>query len=131
MFGSIDEWFYKSLLGINAAAAGFSRIIIKPQPAELTWAKGSYESVHGTISSDWKKEGAVFTLKVAIPVNTTAEIWIPAKENAQITDGTSRDIREGGKKIETLKDIRFLRYEKGYAVVAVGSGEYTFIDTYK
>jgi alpha-L-rhamnosidase len=118
MFGSIDEWFYKSLLGINAAAAGFSKIIIKPQPAELTWAKGSYESVQGIISSDWRKEGGVFTLKVAIPVNTTAEIWLPTKENAQIT--------EGGKKIQEIKNIRFLRYEKGYAVVAVGSGVYDF-----
>lgn len=118
MFGSIDEWFYKSLLGINAAAAGFSKIIIKPQRAELTWAKGSYESVQGIISSDWKKEGSIFTLKVTIPVNTTAEIWIPAKENGQIT--------EGGKKIQEIKDIRFLRYEKGYAVVVVGSGEYNF-----
>lgn len=63
-----------------------SKIIIKPQPAELTWAKGSYESVQGIISSDWKKEGSAFTLKVTIPVNTTAEIWIPAKENAQITE---------------------------------------------
>ena len=118
MFGSIDEWFYKSLLGINAGAAGFSKIIIKPQPAELTWAKGSYQSVQGIISSDWQKERAVFTLKVNIPVNTMAEIWIPAKENDQIT--------EGGKNIEALKDIRFLRYEKGYAVVAVGSGVYDF-----
>jgi alpha-L-rhamnosidase len=119
MFGSIDEWFYKSLLGINAGAAGFSKIIIKPQPAELTWAKGSYESVHGTITSDWKKEGNSFTLKVAIPVNTTAEIWIPSKENALITEG-------GGKNIELLKEIRVLRYEKGYTVLAVGSGEYIF-----
>jgi alpha-L-rhamnosidase len=118
MFGSIDEWFYKSLLGINAAAAGFSKIIIKPQPAELTWAKGSYESVQGIISSDWRKESNSFTLKVAIPVNTTAEIWIPTKENAQIT--------EGGKLIDIMKDIRFLRYEKGYTVVAVGSGVYDF-----
>ena len=112
MFGSIDKWFYKSLLGINAAAPAFSKIIIKPQPAELTWAKGSYESVRGTIVSDWKKEGNSFILKVTIPVNTTAEIWIPAKENAVIT--------EGGKVIQTT------RYEKGYAVVVVGSGEYLF-----
>jgi alpha-L-rhamnosidase len=123
MFGSIDEWFYKSLLGINAGAAGFSKIIIKPQPAELTWAKGSYESVQGIISSNWKKEGGNFALKVVIPVNTTAEIWIPSKENAQIT--------EGGKNIQDSKDIRFLRYEKGYTVVAVGSGVYDFIDTHK
>ena len=50
MFGSVDEWFYRSLLGINAAAPGFKKIIIKPQPAgDLTWAKGSYNSVRGKL----------------------------------------------------------------------------------
>ena len=120
MFGSIDEWFYKSLLGINAAAPAFSKIIIKPQPAELTSAKGSYESVRGTIVSDWKKEGNSFILKVTIPVNTTAEIWIPAKENAVITEVSDPETSQGGKVFQAI------RYEKGYAVVAVGSGEYLF-----
>ena len=86
MFGSIDEWFYKSLLGINAAAPGFKKIIIKPQPAELTWAKGSYQSIYGEIKTDWKKDAGFFQLKVTIPVNTTAEIWLPAKENETITE---------------------------------------------
>lgn len=57
MFGSISEWFYRSLLGINAASPGFEKIIIKPQPAgDLIWAKGSYHSVRGQIISDWKKK---------------------------------------------------------------------------
>ena len=33
MFGSVSEWFYKSILGINATAPGFTRFEIKPQPA--------------------------------------------------------------------------------------------------
>lgn len=32
MFGSVSEWFYRSLSGINAAAPGFEKITIKPQP---------------------------------------------------------------------------------------------------
>ena len=119
MFGSVDEWFYKSLLGINAAMPGFKKIIIKPQPAELTWAKGTYQSIYGLIKSDWKKEGNRFQLQVTIPVNTTAEIWLPAKENAVIT--------EGGKNILSSNEIKVLRYVKGYAVVELGSGDYTFV----
>ena len=50
MFGSIDEWFFRSLLGINPGSPGFEKIIIKPQPAgDLSWAKGSYHSVKGKI----------------------------------------------------------------------------------
>jgi alpha-L-rhamnosidase len=113
MFGSIDEWFYRSLLGINAAATGFKKIVIKPQPAGgINWAKGTYQSVMGIIKSDWKKEGDKFLLHVSIPPNTSATIFIPAKENKAIT--------------ENAKQVNVLRYEKGYAVVEVGSGDYSF-----
>jgi alpha-L-rhamnosidase len=114
MFGSIEEWFYRSLLGINPASPGFERIIIKPQPAgDLTWAKGSYRSVRGNIISEWKKDGETFSLHVVIPANTTALVYISSKENAVITEGS-----------ETIKP---LRYENSYAVIETGSGEYNFM----
>jgi alpha-L-rhamnosidase len=116
MFGSIDEWFYRSLLGINATSPGFATVRIKPQPAgDLTWAKGSYASVRGTIYSDWKKENNNFRLRVIIPANTKAEVWIPAKENAAVT--------------EKGQTIKVSRYENGYAVIESGSGEYEFISS--
>ncbi|GAA4466451.1 glycoside hydrolase family 78 protein [Nibrella saemangeumensis] len=119
MFGSISEWFYRSLLGINAAAPGFARIQIKPQPTgDLTWAKGSYHSVRGPIGSNWKREGERFTLQVSIPANTTAEIWIPAMPGTTIT--------ESGKPVSSVPGLRPLRQENGYAVFESGSGTYTF-----
>jgi alpha-L-rhamnosidase len=109
MFGSIGEWFYRSLLGINPAAPGFKKIIIKPQPAgDLTFAKGSYDSPYGTISSDWKITKGKFDLKVSIPPNTSAEIWVPMKYGKV----------SGGK---------LIREEKGYAVFGTGSGNYVFV----
>ena len=119
MFGSIDDWFYKSILGINAASPGFEKITIKPQPLQaLTWARGSYQSIKGKIVSDWKKEGNKFLLQVTIPPNTTAEIWLPAKEN--------ENIRESEKSIGEVKELKLLRYENDCAVIAAGSGTYNF-----
>jgi alpha-L-rhamnosidase len=119
MFGSVSEWFYRSLLGINAASPGFEKIIIKPQPPEgLSYAKGSYHSVYGVIKSEWEKKNRAFYLKVEIPVNTTAEIWLPVKVMQGIT--------ESGKPVKQVNDIRFLRNEDGYAVYATGSGSYAF-----
>ena len=113
MFGSIEEWFYRSLSGINPGAPGFEKIIIKPQPAgDLTWVKGSYNSERGLIKSNWKKDATNFSLDVSIPVNTMAEVWIPAKNNATITDGD--------------KPVKTVRYENGYAIVVTGSGNYSF-----
>jgi len=119
MFGSIVEWYYRSLLGINSAKAAFEKIIIKPQPAgDLTWAKGSYQSVRGKISSSWKIENDRFKLDVQIPANCSAEIWLPLK-------GNGFSAKNNDKKRED-KDIKFLRYEIGYAVYDVGSGNYSF-----
>ncbi|MEP7142383.1 MAG: family 78 glycoside hydrolase catalytic domain [Ferruginibacter sp.] len=118
MFGSVDEWFYRSLLGINVAAPGFEKIVIKPQPAgDLTWARGSYISVRGKIESDWKISGADFILNVSIPGNTQATIYIPSKENAAVT--------------ESGNALKVNRYEKGYAVVEAGSGNYSFKAIYR
>lgn len=112
MFGSIDEWFYRSLSGINSGAPGFEKIIIKPQPAgDLTWAKGSYNSIRGTIISEWKKEGGNFTLHVLIPPNTTATIFIPCNENSAVT--------------ESSKPVN-IHYQNGYGVFETGSGDYNF-----
>ncbi|TJZ63285.1 alpha-L-rhamnosidase [Sphingobacterium olei] len=119
MFGSIVEWYYRSLLGINSAGAAFQKIIIKPQPAgDLTWAKGSYQSVRGDISSSWQIEDNGFKLDVQIPANCRAEIWLPLE---------GKGFSSKGKKLERVnKDITFLRKEPGYAVYEVGSGEYSF-----
>jgi alpha-L-rhamnosidase len=124
MFGSISEWFYRSLLGINAASPAFTKMIIKPQPVmDLLWAKGKYECMYGTIVSDWKKEGNIFKFQVSVPVNTTAEVWIPSDSSSAIL--------EGGKNIHEAEDVKTLRHENGYAIVMVGSGNYSFTSRIK
>lgn len=119
MFGSVSEWFYRSLLGINAGSPGFKKIVIKPQPVSgLSYAKGSYNSPYGSIASDWHLEGNRFLLNVIIPANTDAEVWIPVKNGQKIT--------EGEKPVKQDSDVKFLRAEDGYSVFAVGSGNYSF-----
>ena len=119
MFGSIDEWFYRSLLGINPAAPGFKKIVIKPQPSgDLTWAKGSYSSVSGKIVSDWKIESKKFRLNVSIPANTRAEVWI-------LNDGKS-EVTENGQPISAIADLKVQKFANGYVVVELGSGDYSF-----
>ncbi|MFL5739514.1 MAG: family 78 glycoside hydrolase catalytic domain [Flavisolibacter sp.] len=113
MFGSVDEWFYRSLLGINAASPGFETIQIKPQPPRaLSWARGSYESVRGKIVSEWEKTSNGFLLHVVIPANTKAIIYLPSQKNSLISEGN--------------KSMQALRYEEGYSVFETGSGDYFF-----
>ncbi|MEJ1239468.1 family 78 glycoside hydrolase catalytic domain [Chryseolinea sp. T2] len=117
MFGSIDEWFYRSILGINAAAPGFRKIVIKPQPvADLQWAQGSYRSVYGPIATEWKKDNGKFEMKVTIPVNTEAEVWVPS--NGGLRESNGVPIGESHK-------------QGTYEVVRLGSGSYSLESTYQ
>ena len=57
-------------------------------------------------------------MEVEIPANTTATVFIPADDEA--------DILEGGKPLSLVKDIQITGKETGYVVMKVGSGKYHF-----
>ena len=121
MFGQINEWFYRYLAGIqdDPNGPGFRRIIIRPAVVGgLAWAKAVYDSRSGRIVSGWKRDGRRLTLGVAIPANTTATVYVPARD--------LRSVREGGKPISPTRGVRFLRSEGGANVYRVGSGNYLF-----
>ena len=121
MFGSVSEWFYKWVAGIQAdsSAVGFDKITIRPQLiSDVNWVKAHYKSVNGPIKSEWKHDEETFNLKITIPVNSTATVYLPSKELSKI--------KEGGADISGVKDVEFLRIENGNAVLMVGSGSYSF-----
>ena len=121
MLGHLMEWFYSGLAGIRPAkdAIAFNHIEICPEVVgDVKFAKAHYHSPYGEIATNWKKDNNTFELSVEIPANTTAVISLPAAPNAKI--------KEGGKSISACKDIQFLKYEKGRALVKAGSGSYHF-----
>ena len=117
--GTCTEWFYRSVLGIDAAEPGFGKILLKPEPGgNLTWARGYYDSPHGRVGSDWKIENGQFLWNVHIPANTTATVYLPATDAAGVT--------ESGLPAAKAEGVTFLRTENGAAVYKVGSGCYRF-----
>jgi len=109
-------WIAENIGGIRAAAPAFKKIIIKPVPGgNINSAKCEYKSVHGKISTNWKKSKNKFALEVEIPVNTTAEIHFPASSKKRLT--------ENGKSIP--KNM-VQKNKNGYWVIEVGSGKYKF-----
>jgi len=121
--GAIGQWLYQSVLGIcpDPTGPGFKQFILAPQsdPASgLTWACGGYDSVHRRIISDWTSENGEFTLHAVISANTTATVFVPAKDTAGVT--------ESGKPAAKAVGVIFLRMENNAASYAVGSGTYRF-----
>ena len=126
MFGSVSEWFFKSLAGItpDPNAMGFDKIIIRPQiTGDLVWVKANYNSVRGKITVNWKLDGRALTLGVVIPSGTAALVYVPTKD--------ARSIVEGGQSVTQAEGVKFLRMEAGAAVFQVASGKYGFTSQFK
>ncbi len=117
MFGSVSEWFYKVLLGIQPAldAEGFDRVAIRPLiPEDLEWVQGSYDSIRGKISVAWKKLENNLHLVVEIPVGVTAVVQVPHAEGAEaFVDVSSTEVKQIDK---TATSTHY----------TIGSGTYTF-----
>jgi alpha-L-rhamnosidase len=121
MFGSVSEWFYKWVAGIqpDPEAIGFDKIIIRPQIiSNINWVKAYYNSVRGKIVSEWRRDDKIFSLNMCIPVNTTAIVYLPSKDVTKIS--------EGGSDISSVKSVQFLKMEAGRAIFEIGSGSYSF-----
>lgn len=114
-FGSVIAWVYRYAAGIDTttAAPGFKEIVVHPLlDASMTSVRAEYDSIYGKIVSDWKgTPTGPFSLKVTIPANTSAKVFLPAIIGARLTqDGRPVDVQP----------------EHGSYVVRVGSGSYQF-----
>jgi alpha-L-rhamnosidase len=88
VWGSVGEWMYAVIGGIEPAAPGFQRIRIHPRPGgDLTWAKAELDSPYGRIATDWKRRGERWTLRASIPPNTRAEIELPNGQRQEVGAG--------------------------------------------
>ena len=126
-FGAVCEWMFSQLAGIQTDGPGYRRVIIRPTPPSpgsnpdqkpIDWVRAHYDSIHGRISSAWKVEGGRFSLEVTIPANTTATVYIPARDLASVT--------ENGRPLEQAQGVKLLRREGDRVVLAVESGSYRF-----
>lgn len=82
-YGSIGEWMYRKLAGINQLEPGYKKILIKPQFIKgITWVDATFKSVYGDVRSAWSCKDSVIQVDVEIPANTTAIIYLPEKKES-------------------------------------------------
>jgi len=114
-FGSVIAWVYRYAAGIDTTpdSPGFKVIIVHPHlDSRMTAARAEYDSIYGKIVSEWKGTPASpFRLKVTIPANTSAKVFLPAIAGAHPSeDGSPLNAQA----------------ENGSFVIQVGSGSYNF-----
>ena len=118
-FGSVGEWMFRKLAGIDIAENGFRRVLIKPVICDgLEFVRASYKSIRGLISVEWRKSKNLLHMKVNLPPNVSAIVHVPTSDPGKIT--------ESGKPATQSPGVKLLRVEDGKAIFEVGSGTYDF-----
>ena len=119
--GSVGEWLYRFLLGIDQepGQAAFGRLLIRPHPGgSLRSASGSYRSVRGPVRTAWQTDGDTFRLQVEVPANAVASVRVPSADARAV-----RDAAGGGP--DTVAGFPGSRGVQE-AVFGVGSGPHEF-----
>lgn len=74
-YGAICGWLMDGVCGIQVQE---DKITICPHPGKaLGYAKATYQSPIGAITSGWKYEGDKVVYEIVIPANTQAEVILP------------------------------------------------------
>ncbi|MEH7493302.1 alpha-L-rhamnosidase [Neobacillus niacini] len=122
-YGSIAEWMYRNVAGINPVEdqPGFRQVRLAPQPDyRLKYAKASLDSAAGLYESQWElKENGQLSFKFVIPFNATASVELPdAKLENVLMNGSS------------LKAAEVRTGQQGEKVhVEINSGTWEFLYT--
>ncbi|MCI0551476.1 MAG: glycoside hydrolase family 78 protein [Anaerolineae bacterium] len=120
-YGAVGAWMYAVIGGVDLDPdrPGYKHIIMHPQPGGgLTYATAELHSMYGMIRSAWTQEKDVFDWRITVPANTTAKVYVPAKDISHVT--------ESGQPMEKANGVTFLQMESGSAVFGVVSGSYVF-----
>ena len=129
-FGAVCQWMFQKLAGIDTDGPGYKEIIIDPHPPTpgsnpehppINWVKASYDSIHGRITSNWKRTKDEFILEVSVPANTTATVYLPTSN--------SNSIQESGRPLnKQSKDsgIEAIETQGKKLKIKIASGSYHF-----
>jgi len=123
-FGAVYEWMFQNMAGIRNADVGYRRIVFRPEISEkFKFVKVTHRSIAGDILAHWEISGNMLTYRVTVPVNSTAEVFVPCKSGTAVTID--------GKAPADIRGIKILTHVAGYQVFSTGSGSYTFASTIK
>lgn len=117
--GTVDDWLFEGVAGIQPTAPGFREIAIDPNPVgDLTQASGYETSPLGRVGSAWTRSGTSLTLTVQVPVGSHASVCVPT--------ASSQSVTESGDAIGNANGVTVIGMQGSCLQLHVGSGTYDF-----
>ncbi len=120
-YGSVGEWLYQRVAGIDADAAqpGFRHIIMRPLwNGPLTSARATLRSPYGEIVSAWQRTAQGVRWDVTVPPNARATLHLPV--------GDAGQVRESGVPVGQAAGVACAQADEGGMRVSIGAGVYHF-----
>jgi alpha-L-rhamnosidase len=119
-YGAVGDWMFQHIGGLQAIEPGYKKARLQPLAGKggLTSAKATLHTTYGLLMCNWKLEGKTLTLEAIIPVNTSAEIVIPAASDQLVREGDTPAVSAPG--------VQSSSYQNGNLTLLVGSGHYKF-----
>lgn len=106
----------RRLMGVEPLTPGFGTARIKPQLASLEWAEATIPTIRGAIRMEVENKADAYILKVTIPANMDAEVYLPLPSGKYTVTNNGAPV-----KVSRVKGEPFLYAGK------IGSGSYTFV----
>lgn len=90
-YGSVMEFAYRRIAGIDMENVGFRKVKIAPHPLKgLPTFKAEYNSAQGMICSGYEQKEGKITFTVSIPETIPALLCIPNREPIEVVGGDYR-----------------------------------------
>jgi alpha-L-rhamnosidase len=103
-FGSVDEWLYGHLAGLQPVAPGFVTSRIAPDlEAPLDWVAASNETPYGTLAVRWERDrddDRLVRIRLTVPANTSSSLVFP--RGAQVLDVRDGDGEPAGTALDRI-----------------------------
>jgi len=120
--GTVDDWFFSGVAGIQATSPAFRTVQIEPNPVgNLTFASGKEATPLGPVTSSWTRSGKSFDLAVKVPVGSQAMVCVPAAGAAAVT--------ESGHPAGAAVGVTVTGMQGSCLQLRIGSGTYNFHST--
>jgi alpha-L-rhamnosidase len=120
--GTVDDWLFANVAGIQSTSPGFRTAAIDPSPVEgLTYASGYETTPLGRVSSSWTRSGTSFALTAQVPVGSRASVCVPA--------ASAQSATESGHPIASASGVTVIGMQGSCLQLQVGSGTYRFHST--
>ncbi len=91
LLGDLLPWVFEDLAGIapDRSVPAYQHLVMRPDFSvpDLEFVDASYETPYGKVVSKWKKNLMQLEWILEIPVNTTADIYLPGEKKRRIGSG--------------------------------------------